>query len=58
MFPPETPRAEGPVTAATGNPAYDALPEGIKALHPYDGWLWLSDAEKAQLVSSETEPEF
>jgi hypothetical protein len=47
-----------PYVTATGNPDYDGLPEGIKQLHPYDGWRWLSDAEKAGLVAGETEPDY
>lgn len=42
----------------TGNRAYDQLPKGVKDEHPYEGWLWLSDAEKARLVQSETEPDY
>jgi hypothetical protein len=43
---------------ATGNAEYDALPRAVKDLHPYEGWLWLSGAEKGGLTQSETEPEF
>jgi hypothetical protein len=42
---------------ATGNADYDALPESVKMLHPLEGWLWLSEAEKGRLVQRETEPE-
>lgn len=36
---------------------YKALPRAIRDLHPYEGWQWLSEAEKGRLVRSETEPE-
>lgn len=36
---------------------YDSLPAGIKALYSPREYAWLSDAEKARLVSVETEPE-
>lgn len=38
--------------------AYKALPEGIKAYVSLKEWLWLSDAEKARLVQTETEPDW
>ena len=58
MFPPSDPLADPDATARTGNAEYDQLPEPVKQLHPYEGWLWLSDRQKAGLVASETEPEF
>lgn len=36
---------------------YEELPEAIKHTMSYQGWAWLSDAEKARLVQDETEPE-
>jgi len=36
---------------------YEALPEPIKMAHSFKGWMWLSDAEKATLVSRETMPD-
>lgn len=36
---------------------YESLPTAIKALYSPREYAWLSDAEKAQLVSVETEPE-
>lgn len=42
---------------ATGNAAYDELPEGAKASTSYLEWLWLSDAQKAKFVQALTEPE-
>lgn len=36
---------------------YHRLPDSIKAGRTYEQWLWLSDAEKARLVQTETEPE-
>lgn len=36
---------------------YEALPECIKAQLSVKEWLWLSDAEKANLIQSETEPD-
>lgn len=45
-------------TTATGNNEYDQLPRAVKDLHPYESWLWLSDAGKGSLIQSETEPEF
>lgn len=44
-------------TTPTGHKDYDALPRGVKDLHPLDGWAWLSDEQKAGLIQSETEPE-
>lgn len=41
----------------TGNAEYDALPEAIKNLYTLQQYLWLSDAEKARLMQTETEPE-
>lgn len=43
---------------ATGCAEYDELPRGVKDIHSYEGWQWLSSNEKADLVRSETEPEF
>lgn len=45
-------------TEPTGNKEYDALPRAVKDLHPYESWLWLSEAQKGGLVEAETEPEF
>lgn len=50
------PRALG--DEPTGNPEYDALPRPVRDLHPLDGWMWLSEGEKARLIQTETEPEF
>lgn len=36
---------------------YDALPEAIKEAYTEQQYLWLSDAEKARLIQTETEPE-
>lgn len=36
---------------------HDALPEGVKQNYSLLQYLWLSDAEKARLVQTETEPE-
>lgn len=49
---------EVPERSATGNTDYDALPVSIRALYPFRTWLWLSDAQKASLVQTETEPEW
>lgn len=42
---------------ATSNREYDALPESVRALYTLQEYLWLSDAEKARLLQTETEPE-
>lgn len=36
---------------------YDDLPEAIKSTLSTKEWLWLSDAEKTNLVQTETEPD-
>lgn len=36
---------------------YDALPEAIKHYYSWVQYQWLSDAEKAHLIQTETEPE-
>lgn len=36
---------------------YDDLPEPIRATLTAKEWLWLSDAEKASLTQTITEPE-
>lgn len=36
---------------------YDALPEAIKHYYSWVQYQWLSDAEKARLIETETEPE-
>lgn len=41
----------------TSREEYDALPQPVRDLHPYDSWLWLSEEEKGRLVQTETEPE-
>jgi hypothetical protein len=47
-----------PVLQELGNPAgYDTLPEPIKTLYSPREYAWLSDAEKARLVITETEPD-
>lgn len=43
--------------AALAPKEYAALPEFIKAQYSVKEWLWLSDAEKARLIQSETEPD-
>jgi hypothetical protein len=42
----------------TGNRQYDELPAGVKMHLTLREYLWLSDAEKANLVQSSTEPEW
>ena len=37
---------------------YEQLPEPIKMIYTRTEYLWLSDAEKADLVQRECEPEF
>lgn len=37
--------------------AYDALPESVRATLTFTEYLWLSDAEKASLLQTCTEPE-
>ena len=41
--------------AGTGD--YDSLPTAIKALYSPREYAWLADADKARLVTVETEPE-
>lgn len=41
----------------TSNKDYDQLPEGVKLAYTLQEFLWLSDAEKARLLQTETEPE-
>jgi len=42
----------------TLNPAgYDELPEAIKMIYSPREYAWLSDAAKARLIETETEPE-
>lgn len=41
----------------TGNPDYDSLPTGIKALYTFEQYQWLSGEEKGRLIQTETEPE-
>lgn len=36
---------------------YDRLPEAIKAVYSFEGWLWLSGGQKRDLERDETEPE-
>ena len=37
--------------------AYDKLPASVKATMTREGWMWLSDREKADLVITECEPD-
>lgn len=60
-----SPRESDPVdvflddgTHPSGCAEYDALPRGVKDLHPYEGWQWLSSDQKAALTQSETEPDY
>lgn len=41
----------------TGRAEYDALPESIRMLYTWEQYLWLSDAQKAELIQRETEPD-
>ena len=36
---------------------YDALPDAIKSMLSFTEYRWLSGAERAQLLQSETEPD-
>jgi len=36
---------------------YDELPEAVKVRLSPKEYLWLSDAEKARLIQTETEPD-
>jgi len=45
------------VTEALANKAYADLPEAIRHTLKPNEWAWLSDAEKARLMQTETEPE-
>lgn len=42
---------------ATGDAAYDELPEGAKASTSYSEWLWKTDEQKARFLQNLTEPE-
>jgi hypothetical protein len=44
-----------PLNPACGE--YDALPEGLKDTVTPKEWLWKTDAQKADYVRQETEPE-
>lgn len=39
------------------DPRYDELPVPVKGLYSPEEYAWLSDAEKANLISNATEPE-
>jgi hypothetical protein len=39
------------------NGDYDLLPQSIRDLYSPEQYRWLSDAEKARLLQSETEPD-
>lgn len=41
----------------SGLAEYEALPESIRAYYTYEQYKWLSDAEKARLLQTETEPD-
>lgn len=41
-----------------GSAAYEALPECVRMTLTLKEFNWLSDAEKARLIETETEPEF
>jgi hypothetical protein len=42
------------VTARGDTAEYDRLPEPVRMQYTFEEWMWLSDAEKANLVSRET----
>lgn len=44
--------------ALTGVKDYDELPTPIKGAYSLKEYLWLTDAQKADLVRNETEPEW
>jgi len=37
---------------------YDELPDPIKIIYSLTEWLWLSDSQKASLITDECEPEW
>lgn len=37
---------------------YEALPEAIRTSVSFVGYKWLSDEQKANLIQTETEPEW
>lgn len=41
-----------------GESDYDRLPEPVKMIYTQQEYLWLSDAEKANLIQQECEPEW
>lgn len=45
------------IAGAEKKDAYDRLPESIKASYTRKEWLWLTDAEKVNLVRFECTPE-
>lgn len=40
----------------SGNDEYDALPECIRYVYTVHEWLWMTDAQKADLLRRETDP--
>ncbi len=49
-----------PTDESSSSPSdpYDQLPEAIQQYYTRSEYLWLSDAQKATLIQSETEPEW
>lgn len=39
-------------------PEYEALPDSVRAYYTAHQFAWLSDADKARVIQTETEPEF
>lgn len=48
---------EGELELAEVKDAYDLLPESIKCTYTREQWMWFSDQEKNNLVTTECEPE-
>lgn len=42
----------------TPSDPYDELPEAIRQYYSRQQYLWLSDEQKANLIQTETEPEW
>lgn len=37
---------------------YDALPDSVRQYYSYDEYRWMSEAQRADLIQSNTEPDY
>lgn len=52
-------RTDSALSVPTDSPdPYDKLGDALQQYYTRQEWLWLSDAEKARLEQTETEPEW